>query len=34
MLSRGPLQNLIDERELRADRRPEVKDVEKSMDES
>jgi len=30
---RGPLQDLIDEKELRVDRRPEVKDVEKSMDD-
>lgn len=33
-LKRGPLSDLIDERELRAERRPEVKDVEKSIDES
>ena len=32
-LKRGPLSDLVDERELKAERRPEVKDVEKSMDE-
>lgn len=32
-LRRGPLSDLIDERDLKAERRPEVKDMEKSMDE-
>lgn len=30
---RGPFSDLIDEKELRAERREEVKDLEKSMDE-
>ena len=32
-LKRGPLSDLIDEKDLKAERRPEVKDVEKSIDE-
>lgn len=30
---RGPFANLIDEKELRSERREEVRDLEKSMDE-